>query len=167
MRLRACSGSAGMADQRRAADTITGRPDRAGRNLTGLLLCSLLLVGAISSCARNDAPVADAQYPEKIVGTWQGTVGDERETISFAADGRFTSQVRQRGFISDTLGQGVTGTVRGTWAIKGNSITLNISSAEDVRVVDSVTTSTIESFKPDEFVVKSASGGTARFVRAL
>jgi hypothetical protein len=57
--------------------------------------------------------------------------------------------------------------IRGTWAIIGKSITLNISSAEDVRVVNSATTSTIETFKPNEIVVKSATGGTATFVRAL
>jgi hypothetical protein len=132
-----------------------------------LFLLSLLFAGAISSCSPNGAPVAEAEYSAKIVGDWQGTVGDERETISFGADGRFTSQVRRRGFISDTLGQGVTGMIRGTWAISGKSITLNISSAEDVRVVNSATTSTIETFKPNEIVVKSATGGTATFVRAL
>ena len=132
-----------------------------------LFLLSLLFAGAISSCSPNGAPVAEAEYSAKIVGDWQGTVGDERETISFGADGRFTSQVRRRGFISDTLGHGVTGMIRGTWAISGKSITLNISSAEDVRVVNSATTSTIETFKPNEIVVKSATGGTATFVRAL
>jgi hypothetical protein len=132
-----------------------------------LFLLSLLFAGAISSCSPNGAPVAEAEYSAKIVGNWQGTVGDERETISFGADGGFTSQVRRRGFISDTLGQGVTGMIRGTWAIIGKSITLNISSAEDVRVVNSATTSTIETFKPNEIVVKSATGGTATFVRAL
>ncbi len=132
-----------------------------------LFLLSLLFAGAISSCSPNGAPVAEAEYSAKIVGDWQGTVGDERETISFGADGGFTSQVRRRGFISDTLGQGVTGMIRGTWAIIGKSITLNISSAEDVRVVNSATTSTIETFKPNEIVVKSATGGTATFVRAL
>jgi hypothetical protein len=132
-----------------------------------MFLLSLLFAGAISSCSPNGAPVAEAEYSAKIVGNWQGTVGDERETISFGADGGFTSQVRRRGFISDTLGQGVTGMIRGTWAIIGKSITLNISSAEDVRVVNSATTSTIETFKPNEIVVKSATGGTATFVRAL
>jgi hypothetical protein len=132
-----------------------------------LFLLSLLFAGAISSCSPNGAPVAEAEYSAKIVGDWQGTVGDERETISFGADGGFTSQVRRRGFISDTLGQGVTGVIRGTWAINGKSITLNISSAEDVRVLNSATTGTIETFKANEIVVKSATGGTATFVRAL
>ena len=94
-------------------------------------------------------------------------VGDRTETISFNADGRFVSQERRRGFISNTLGQGITGTIRGTWAIKGKTITLNISSAEDVSVLNKATTSTIEAFKPNELVVKSATGDTSTFVRAL
>jgi hypothetical protein len=111
------------------------------------------------------APVGNAEYSTKIVGDWQGTVGDTNETISFAADGRFVSQVRPRGFISNTLSQGVTGTIRGTWAIKGKSITLNISSAEDERVLNTATSGTIETFKPDELVVKSNTGDTSTFVR--
>jgi hypothetical protein len=44
---------------------------------------------------------------------------------------------------------------------------LNISSAEDARLLNTTTTSTIESLKPNELVVKSASGETSTFVRAL
>jgi len=51
----------------------------------------------------------------KNSGDWQGTVGDMKETISFDADGKFVSEVRRQGFISNTLGQGITGTIRGTW----------------------------------------------------
>jgi hypothetical protein len=135
--------------------------------MTRLLFFGLLLACGLSSCSPDGAPVAEAQYSAKIVGDWQGTVGDAKETISFGADGGFVSSVRPRGFISNTLGQGVTGTIRGTWAIKGKSITLNISSAEDVRVSNRATTSTIETFKPNELVVKSDTGDTAMFVRAL
>jgi hypothetical protein len=71
----------------------------------------------------------------------------------------------QRGFISNTLGQGVTGTVRGTRAIKGKVITLEIGDGEDIRVRNKTTTSTIEKFKSDELVVKSESGETSTFVR--
>ncbi len=69
------------------------------------------------------------------------------------------------GFISNTLGQGVTGTIRGTWMIKGRTMTLNISSAEDVSVLNRATTSTIEAFNSNELVVKSASGNPSTFVR--
>ena len=107
----------------------------AGMKAARLSVLRLLLAGVLGSCSPDGGPIAEEQYAAKIVGDWQGSVGDERETISFAADGGFTSQVRRRGFISDTLGQGVTGTIHGTWTISGKSITLNISSAEDVRVV--------------------------------
>jgi hypothetical protein len=127
----------------------------------------LLLAFGVPSCAPNASPVVESQYQAKLVGDWQGTVGDMKETISFRADGGFTSQVRPMGFISNTLGQGVTGTIRGTWAIQGKIITLTISSAENERLLNKTTTSTIESFKPNELVVKSASGETSTFVRAL
>jgi hypothetical protein len=135
--------------------------------MTRLVFLGLLLACGLSSCSPDGMPVAEAEYPAKIVGDWQGTVGDIRETISFAADGAFVSQMRPRGFISNTLGQGVTGTLRGTWAIKGKVMTLNISSTEDVRVLNRATTSTIETFKPNELVVKSATGDTSTFVRVL
>jgi hypothetical protein len=128
----------------------------------------VMLACGLSACSPDSAPVTEAQYSAKIVGDWQGTVGDSRETISFNADGGFVSQVRPLGFISNTLGQGVTGTVRGTWAIKGRAVTLSISSAEDVRVLNGSTTSTIEAFKANELVVKSnATGETSTFLRTL
>jgi len=133
--------------------------------MTRLCLFGLLFACGLSGCSPNVAPVGNAEYSTKIVGDWQGTVGDTNETISFAADGRFVSQVRPRGFISNTLSQGVTGTIRGTWAIKGKSITLNISSAEDERVLNKATSSTIKTFKPDELVVKSNTGDTSTFIR--
>jgi hypothetical protein len=149
-------------------------PDRCRRsvfrditNATRIFFLGLLFACGLTACSPDGAPVGEAEYPAKIVGTWQGTVGDRTETISFNADGRFVSQERRRGFISNTLGQGITGTIRGTWAIKGKTITLNISSAEDVSVLNKATTSTIEAFKPNELVVKSATGDTSTFVRAL
>ena len=123
--------------------------------------------GPLSSCSSDGPPVAEAEYPSRLVGEWLGTVGDTRETISFRRDGTFVSQLRSRGFISNTLGQGVTGTIYGTWTIKGKVITLSIGSANNAGFVNTNTTSTIESFKPNELVVKSASGETSTFVRAL
>ena len=108
----------------------------------------------------------EAEYSAKILGDWIGTVGDMKETISFSANGGFVSHLRPQGFISNTLGQGVTGTIHGTWAINGKSMTLNITSAEDERVLNKSTTSTIEAFKPNELVVKGSADGTSTFVRA-
>jgi hypothetical protein len=55
---------------------------------------------------------------------------------------------------------GVTGTIRGTWAINGKTITLKITSAEDERVNNSVTSSTILAFNQDELSMKSDRGET-------
>jgi len=128
-------------------------------------LLALVFVFGLSACSPDGATVDEAQYAAKIVGDWQGTVADNNETISFGADGRFMSRVRPRGFISNTLGQGVTGTVRGTWTIKGNVISLNIDSAEDANIVNKTATSTIEMFKQNELVVRSSRGETSRFMR--
>jgi len=128
---------------------------------------ALLIALGLTGCSSGGAPVPETQYATKILGQWQGTVGDVNEAITFASDGKFVSQVRQRGFISNTLGQGVTGTIHGTWAIQGKSITLKIDSAENDRVLNKETISTIEAFRPNELVVKSDAGGTATFVRVL
>ena len=141
-------------------------PESKAKSMAGLLRWALLLVAlAALSCTQNTAPIAESQYRAKLAGDWQGTVGEMKETISFRADGGFTSQVRPMGFISNTLGQGVTGTVGGTWTIQGKVITLTISSAENERLLNKTTTSTIESFKQNELVVKSAGGETTTFVR--
>jgi hypothetical protein len=129
----------------------------------GLLLALALVV---SSCTPAN-PVAEAEYGAKIVGNWLGTVGDVREFITFSGDGSFIAQSRQRGFISNTLSQGVTGTIRGTWAIDGKTITLKITSAEDEAVKNSVTSSTILAFNQSELSLKSDRGETSTFTRAI
>jgi uncharacterized protein (TIGR03066 family) len=136
-------------------------------NMLQFSLLGLMLALGLSCCAPDGATVEEAQYAAKIVGDWQGTVGDMKERISFQSDGKFVSQVRPTGFISNTLGQGITGTIRGTWAITGNVISLNIDSAENETVVNKATTSTIESFKQNELVVRSSNGETSTFVRAI
>jgi len=90
-----------------------------------------------------------------------------KESITFNGDGSFIAQLRLQGFISNTLSQGVTGTIRGTWAINGKTITLKITSAEDERVKNSVTSSTILAFNQDEFSIKSERGETSMFTRAI
>ena len=126
--------------------------------MLGLLLA---LAFGLSACTPAE-PVAEAEYGAKIVGNWLGTVGDLKESITFSADGSFISQVRPEGFISNTLSQGVTGMIRGTWAITGK----NITSAEDERVLNSVTSSTILAFSQDELAMKSGQGETSTFLRA-
>jgi len=127
----------------------------------GLLLA--VAVG-VASCTPAK-PVAEADYSTKIVGNWLGTVGNMKESITFSGDGSFIAQLRPLGFISNTLSQGVTGTIRGTWTINGKTITLKITSAEDERVNNSVTSSTILSFNQDELSMKSDRGETSTFTR--
>ena len=127
----------------------------------GLLLALAL---GVSSCT-PPKPVAEAEYSAKIVGNWLGTVGNMKESITFSGGGSFIAQLRPQGFISNTLSQGVTGTIRGTWAINGKTITLKITSAEDERVNNSVTSSTILAFNQDELSMKSDRGETSTFTR--
>ena len=137
------------------------------RKLTRLSLFGVLVAcGLSTSCS---APVKEAEYSATIVGDWFGTSmvgGAWGETpISFNANGSFVAHVRPVGFISNTLGQGVTGTIGGTWVIKGKSIMLSITSPEDERVLNKSTTSTIESFRPNELIVKSNTEGTSTLIR--
>jgi hypothetical protein len=113
----------------------------------------------------NATAVGEAEYSSKIVGDWQGEVAGINETISFGADGGFVALARAGGFISMTLSQGATGTIRGTWVIKGKTVTLNINSAKGERTLNSAVTSAIEMFKPNELIVKSNAGVISTFVR--
>jgi len=124
----------------------------------------LALAFGVSSCTPAKS-VAEADYAAKIVGNWMGTVGDMKESITFDRGGSFMAQLRPQGFISNTLSQGVTGTIRGTWSINGKTITLKITSAEDERVNNSVTSSTILAFNQDELSMKSNRGEISTFTR--
>jgi hypothetical protein len=136
-------------------------------DFTFKLLGLLLALGLGLSACTPTKPVAEAEYGAKIVGQWMGTVGDMKEAITFNSDGTFIAQLRPQGFISNTLSQGVTGSIRGTWAINDMTITLKITSAEDERVKNSVTTSTILAFSQNELSLKSARDETSKFIRAL
>ncbi len=87
--------------------------------------------------------------------------------MSFKADGNFVAQVRPAGFISNTLSQGTTGTIRGTWRIAGKVITMKITSADNENVRNKETSSTVVTFSQNELVVRSVSGETATFMRAI
>ena len=126
----------------------------------------LLALAFVSSCTPAK-PVEEADYGVKIVGNWLGTVGNMKESITFNGDGSFIAQLRPQGFISNTLSQGVTGTIRGTWAVNGKAITLKITSAEDERVKNSVTSSTILAFNQDELSMKNDRGETSTFTRTI
>jgi len=127
---------------------------------------AVLVLGlCLATCADNSSAVPEAEYSTKIVGRWQGTVGDVKETMSINGDGTFVCQLYPRGFIANTLSQGVKGTIRGTWTITGASITLKITGAENETLRNRITSSTIMAFKEDELVLKSDSGETSIFLR--
>ena len=119
----------------------------------------------LASCVNNSPPVPEAQYSTKIVGRWQGTVGDVKETMSIDGDGTFVCQVHPMGFIANTLSQSVTGAIRGTWKITGAIITLRITDAKNELLENRVASSTIVAFKEDELVLKSDRGETSSFQR--
>jgi hypothetical protein len=119
----------------------------------------------LASCAKNSQPVPEADYSTKIVGRWQGTVGDLKETMSFDGNGTFVCRLYPMGFIANTLYPSATGTVRGTWKISGAVITLAINGAENERLMNKIASSTIVAFKEDELVLKSDRGETSPFQR--
>ena len=123
----------------------------------------------LASCANNSSTVPEAEYSTEIVGRWQGTVGDLKETMSIDADGTFVCQLYPTGFIANTLSQGVKGTVRGTWEITGAMITLKITGAKKERLENRMAASTIVAFKKNELVLKADNGEVSPFqrVRAL
>ena len=126
----------------------------------------LALTSCITSCTPAK-PIPEAEYSATLVGNWLGTVGDMKESITFKEDGSFIAQLRRRGFISNTLSQGTTGKVSGTWTISGKTITLHIVSAEDEKVKNHEASGTILAFNQDEFSIKSDQGETTKFIRTI
>jgi hypothetical protein len=117
------------------------------------------------SCAKNSSSVPEAEYSTKIVGRWQGTVGDEKEIMSIEGDGTFVCKLHPTGFIANTLSQSVTGTVSGTWTITGPILSLRITGSENEHLRNRIASSTIVAFKEEKLVVKSDRGGTSPFRR--
>jgi hypothetical protein len=119
----------------------------------------------LASCTNNPSIVPEAEYSAKIVGRWQGTVGDSKEIMSIDGDGTFVCQLYPTGFIANTLSQGVKGTVHGTWNISGAIITLKITGEKKERLENRLAASTIVAFKKNELILKSDRGGTSPFQR--
>jgi len=125
----------------------------------------MMIAWSVSSCSPPPPPIPDARFRATLVGTWQGTVGDMKETVSFRADDTFVAQLRPRGFISNTLSQGASGTIQGTWSINGNVITMKVLKAENENLRNRDTTSIIETFQQNRLTVHSAWGETSAFER--
>jgi hypothetical protein len=119
----------------------------------------------LGACTNNLTPVPEAEYSTKIIGSWQGTYGDSKETMSISSDGTFVCKVHSTGFIATTLSQSLPGIISGTWKMTGAVITLSITGAKNERLANRIASSTIESFKVDELVLKSNNGETSLFQR--
>ena len=128
---------------------------------------ALIVSGICLAFCTNNSPVSKADYATKIVGHWQGTVGDVKETMTINSDGTFNCKIYPMGFIANTLSQKLPGSVRGTWTISGAILTLNITGEKNERLENSIASSTIVSFKEDNLVLKSDRGGTSMFHRVL
>ncbi len=134
----------------------------------GVRPIALVVLGfCFVSCAKKATPVAPAEYPASIVGHWQGTVGSSKETMTIDGDGTFVCQIHPQGFLDNTLSQSVPGEVSGTWKITGAVITLEITGEKHEHLGNRVASSTIESFKADELVLKSDRGETSPFRRMI
>ena len=119
----------------------------------------------LGACSINITPVPVDQYSTKIIGSWQGMVGNEKETMSIKSDGTFVCQVRSTGFIASTLSQSLPGTISGTWKITGSIFTMNITGAKNEHPENKIASNIITNFKTDEITLKSDPAGTSSFQR--
>ncbi|HEY5376320.1 MAG TPA: hypothetical protein VIK01_21715 [Polyangiaceae bacterium] len=124
-----------------------------------------LLVSCAVGCARDSGQVPQSDYARQIVGRWQGTVGNSKETMSLAPGGAFVCHLQPTGFIANTLSQRAVGVIRGTWTLSGKVITLRITSADHELPTNALTSSTIVAFKDDELSLKSDRGDSSTFRR--
>ena len=121
----------------------------SGRGAVGAIAVAVLGL-FVAACANNTRPVSEGEYSARILGLWQGTVGDSRETMSFDSDGAFVCQLHPTGFIANTLSQAVTGKISGTWNITGTRVTLTVTGAQNERWVNRTASSTIVSFEENK-----------------
>ena len=85
--------------------------------------------------------------------------------MTIGGDGTFVCHIYPMGFLANTLSQSVPGKVSGTWNINAAIITLKITGEKHEHLGDQITSSTIESFKADELILKSDRGETSSFQR--
>jgi hypothetical protein len=120
---------------------------------------------SLAACAKHSVPVSAAEYAEKIVGSWQGNIGGVNESIAIYRDGTFVCETHPPGFIANDLFQGVAGTIRGTWKIKGSLITLQITGTTNEPAKSQIASSTIVAFTEAEIELKADRGESAKFFR--
>jgi hypothetical protein len=132
-----------------------------------IVFAAAILGLCLVSCTNNLLTVSKADYSKKIVGTWKGTVGNLKETMSIKGDGTFVCRLHPRGFISNMIYPAVPGTIDGTWKINNAIITLTINGAKNENLTNSSASSAIISFKEGELELKSDRGETSLFQRVF
>lgn len=128
-------------------------------------IAAVVLGLSLASCATTAPSIPEAEYATALVGRWQGTVGDFKEQLTIDRDGTFVCQLHRTGFLANTLSEGVTGTIRGTWHVTGTTITLTVTSAQHERLMNVIASSTIVAFKPHTLVLRSDRGERSTFRR--
>jgi hypothetical protein len=118
-----------------------------------------------AACTKESISVPKAEYPTRIVGGWQGTVGGVKEAMSIYSDGTFVCQTHPMGFIGKKLSPGVAGTIRGTWKIDGDIITLRITGTENEPPTSRITSITIVAFTEAEIELRADLAESAQFFR--
>ena len=85
--------------------------------LVAVLLC-------VCACA---PPTPEAIDAEHVAGRWTLDTGSESEWFHLEADGTYTAQIRQNGFIAATLSQGAAVDLRGDWELADRTISLTVT----------------------------------------
>lgn len=130
-----------------------------------ITLIAIIVIGFVNSCKINSTIIPEVEYSTKIIGSWQGTVDNSKETMSINVDSTFVCRIRPLGFLANTLSQTLPGTIHGKWKITGATITLSITGANNERVENKTASSLILRFMENELTLKSAHGETATFQR--
>ena len=132
-----------------------------------IVFAAAILGLCLVSCTNNLLTVSKADYSKKIVGTWKGTVGNLKETMSIKGDGTFVCRLHPGGFIANMIYPTVPGTIDGTWKINDAMITLRITDEKNENLTNRVASSTIVLFKEGEIELKSDRGETSLFQRVF
>ena len=115
----------------------------------------------------NDSPLSESEYSTKIIGSWEGTAGNLKETMSLNRDSTFICRVSSMGFLANTLSQTQPGKILGNWQIKGAQITMKVNIEKNEHLENSIATSTILEFNQDSLVLKSKNGDISSFKRTI
>ncbi|MEO8762618.1 MAG: hypothetical protein ABI388_13240 [Bacteroidia bacterium] len=130
------------------------------------LVC-LFAVFVFSACnsPSDNLPIPESEYSTKIIGSWEGTVGEMKEIMILKPDCTFVCYVHSIGFIANTLSQSIPGDIYGKWLIKDAKINMEITGEKNERVENDNTSSLIVAFTLNRLVLKSNKGDSSVFNR--